>query len=76
MRIKEASLGLLFVEQFDGALGAFLVVRRRSDVGVGFAIRTRLLLCKSRLFCVTREKKSKLFFSARFLERANLRFAS
>ena len=75
MRKKKPRKGLLFVGQFDGVLGAFLVVQR-SDIGVGFAVRTRFLLCKGCPSCVTREKKSKLFFSARFLERANIRFAS
>ena len=51
MRKKKPRKGLLFVGQFDGVLGAFLVVQR-SDIGVGFAVRTRLLLCESRLFCV------------------------
>ncbi len=31
---------------------------------------------KTRLFCVTRKKKNKFFFFARFLEKANLRFLS
>lgn len=39
------------MEQFDGALGVFLL-REEVTLSVGFAVGTRPLLCKSRLFCV------------------------
>lgn len=52
MRKKEASKGASFCGAVWWGARGFLAARG-SDVGVGFAIRTRLLLCKSVLSALT-----------------------